>query len=179
MYILDIYIKEIGKLQVITYERKYINIVNSYNFFFSEIEEMKSCKYRVETANAGMGLYWFWHHLFILLLEETVLFTTKTVCKVQYLTIVCNHYPMLTMQSSSAYCWVAYLYWPKCHCQELEKSQSEKSHGTNISVWLIAGEKQYTFQMFFLTTPNLSVATGDYRSPNTISSVKCSTGKKS
>ena len=35
---------------------KVINIVNSCNFFLSEFEEMKSCIYRVETANAGMGL---------------------------------------------------------------------------------------------------------------------------
>ena len=71
--------------------------MNSCNFFFSEFEEMKSCIYRVETANAGMGLQWFWHHLFILLLGETVVFTTKRVCKIQFLTRVCNHYPMLTL----------------------------------------------------------------------------------
>ena len=71
--------------------------MNSCNFFFSQFEEMKSCIYRVETANAGMGLQWIWHHLFLLLLEETVQFTTKRVCKKkQFLTRVCNHYPMLT-----------------------------------------------------------------------------------
>ena len=51
-----IYIREIEKLHVITYERKYIIIVDSCDFFLSELEEMKSCIYRVETANAGMGL---------------------------------------------------------------------------------------------------------------------------
>ena len=56
MYILHIYFKEMGKLHVTSHERKYFNIGNSYNFFLSEIEEMKSCIYRVETANAGMGL---------------------------------------------------------------------------------------------------------------------------
>ena len=71
--------------------------MNSCSFFLSEIEEMKSCIYRVETANAGMGLQWVWHHLFILLLEETVLFATKRICKIHYLTRVCNHYPMLTV----------------------------------------------------------------------------------
>ena len=96
MYNLHIY-KKIRKLHVITYEWKYINIVNSCNFFLSEFEEMKSCIYRVETANAGMGLQWIWHHLFILPLEEIVLFTTKRVCKKQFLTRVCNHYPMLTL----------------------------------------------------------------------------------
>ena len=71
--------------------------MNSCNFFLLEFEEMKSFIYRVETANAWMGLYWFWHHLFILLLEETVLFTTKRVCKKQFLTKRCNHYPMFTL----------------------------------------------------------------------------------
>ena len=56
LYNLHIYIREIEKLHVINYEWKYINIVNSCNFFWSEFEEMKSCIYRVETANAGMGL---------------------------------------------------------------------------------------------------------------------------
>ena len=43
LYNLHVYIRKIAKLQVITYEWKYINIVNSYNFFLSEFEEMKSC----------------------------------------------------------------------------------------------------------------------------------------
>ena len=41
-------------------------------------EELKSCIYRVEIANAGMVVYWLWHHLLVLLLEETVPFTTQT-----------------------------------------------------------------------------------------------------
>ena len=39
--------------------------------FWSEIEEMKSCIYCVETANVGINLSKFWHHLLVLLLEET------------------------------------------------------------------------------------------------------------
>ena len=35
---------------------KYLNIVNSSNFFMSEIEKIKTFIYRVETANIGMGL---------------------------------------------------------------------------------------------------------------------------
>ena len=88
---------KIEKLHVFTYKREYINIMNSCNFLLLKFEEMKSCIYRVETANAGMGLLWFWHHLFILLLEENVLFTTKRVCKIQFLTRVCNQDPMLTL----------------------------------------------------------------------------------
>ena len=56
MYNLHIHVREIAKLHVVTYEWKYINIVKSCNFFLSEFEEMKSCIYGVETANAGMGL---------------------------------------------------------------------------------------------------------------------------
>ena len=44
------------RLHVITYKREYINNVNPCNFFLSKLDEMKSCMYRVETANAGMGL---------------------------------------------------------------------------------------------------------------------------
>ena len=40
--------------------------MNSCNFFLSEFEEVKNCIYRVEITNAGMGLQWFSHHLFIL-----------------------------------------------------------------------------------------------------------------
>ena len=55
LYILHIYIREIDILHTNTYERKHINIVISCNFFLLEFQEMKSCRYRVETANAGMG----------------------------------------------------------------------------------------------------------------------------
>ena len=71
--------------------------MNSCNLILSDFEEMNSCIRRVKTANAGMGVLWFWQHLFILLFEETALFTTKKVCKIQFLTRVCNHYPMLTL----------------------------------------------------------------------------------
>ena len=51
--------------------------------------------------------------------------------------------------ANPAYGGVAYLYLQKCHCQELEHSQREKSHGTNTWVseygWLFAGEKHYPF----------------------------------
>ena len=53
---MHIYIRETETLHVITFEWKYINIVNSCNFCLSEFEEKESCIIRVETANAGMGL---------------------------------------------------------------------------------------------------------------------------
>ena len=97
LYNLNIYIRKIKKLHVVALEWKYINIVKACKLFLSEFEELKSCIYRVQTANAGIGLQWFWHHQFILMLKETVLFTTKRIWKIQYLTRVCNHYPKLTL----------------------------------------------------------------------------------
>ena len=61
---------------------------------------MKSCNDRVEINNAGMRLWWFWHRLFILLLEQTVYFTTKRVCKIQVLTRVCNQFSMITLRTA-------------------------------------------------------------------------------
>ena len=53
---MHIYIRQSGKLHVITYEREYINIVSSCNLFLSDFEEMKSCIYRVETPKRWDGI---------------------------------------------------------------------------------------------------------------------------
>ena len=58
---------------------------------------MKSSIYRAETANAGMGLLWFWHHLVVLLLEETVLLYDQKSLQNAILTVVRYHYPNLTL----------------------------------------------------------------------------------
>ena len=94
-YNLHVYIERNEILHVVTYNRKYIKIVNSSNFFLWELEEMKSCIYCVETANNGMRLQWFWHHRLVLMLEETG--STERVCKIQLLTRGRNHYPTLTV----------------------------------------------------------------------------------
>ena len=70
--------------------------MSSSNLFWSELDKMKNCIYCVETANGGMKMWWIWYHLFILLLEENG--STKRVWKIQFVTRVCNHYPMLTLQ---------------------------------------------------------------------------------
>ena len=67
-----------------------MNIVNCSSFFLLELEELKSCKYRKETANAAMRLYWFSHHLLVLL--ETS--STKRVCNIYFVTRVWNHFSM-------------------------------------------------------------------------------------
>ena len=57
---------------------------------------MRSRISHVEAANAGMRLYWFWHRLLVLLIEKTVLLTSKRGCNVQVLTRNFNPYPMPT-----------------------------------------------------------------------------------
>ena len=57
LYNLHFYIEKTEIIHVIIYKWKYTNIVNSSNLLFlSELEEMKSSKYRVKNINPGMGL---------------------------------------------------------------------------------------------------------------------------
>ena len=56
MYNMRIYIEKNEILHVVTYKWKYINILNSSIPFLSELEEMKSCIYRIESANAVVRL---------------------------------------------------------------------------------------------------------------------------
>ena len=136
---------------------------------------MKNCKYRVESANAGMWLYWFWHHLFIFLIEETVLYTTNKVCKILFLTTVCNQFPTLTLNI------VGLRIYNGKSVKRLEHSQMEKNQSTDT--WVVEygcvfdRDKRYSSQINFTTTPNLSTATDDFRSPNTRSWVTCFRGK--
>ena len=59
---------------------------------------MKSCIYRVKTANTWVRLQWIWHHLLaVLVAEKTVVFTNKRVCKIQLVSEICNHDPMFTL----------------------------------------------------------------------------------
>ena len=88
------------KIHVITYKTEYNKILNSSNFFLTELEEMKSCKNREETVSTGMGLQLCWHLLLVKLFEETLLFTSRRVCKIHFLMKLCNHYPMLTLHNA-------------------------------------------------------------------------------
>ena len=56
LYNLHSYIEKKGQLNAVTYKWKYRDIVNSSNLLLPELEEMKSCISRVETANAAMRL---------------------------------------------------------------------------------------------------------------------------
>ena len=100
--------------------------MNSSNFFLSELEELKSCIYRVETETDGMGFSWRWHHLLVLLFQKTVLLASEraqnTICDKSLQSLSNDH---------SEYCRVAYLYWQKFHWEELERSQRKIRHGTD------------------------------------------------
>ena len=79
-------------------KREYFNNVNSCNFFLSKLEEMKSCIYCVRAANTWVRLQGCWHHLLVVLVvEKTVPITAKRVCKIQFVSEICNHDPMFTL----------------------------------------------------------------------------------
>ena len=72
--------------------------MNSCNFFSSKLEEMKSCIYRVKTANTWVRLQWSWHHLLVVLVaEKTVPFTSKRDCQIQFVSEISSHDPMFTL----------------------------------------------------------------------------------
>ena len=67
MFNRHINVAEIELKHVFTGKTKGTNIVNTNNFFLPELDEIEKCSYRVKTANAGMGLQWFWHILLVVL----------------------------------------------------------------------------------------------------------------
>ena len=72
--------------------------MNSCNFFSSKLEEMKSCIYRVKTANTWVRLQWIWHHLLVVLVaEKTLPFTSKRDCNKQFVSEISSHDPMFTL----------------------------------------------------------------------------------
>ena len=72
--------------------------MNSCNFFLLKHEEMESCIYCIKAANTWVRLKGRWHHLLVVLaVEKTVPFTSKRVCKMQFVSEICNHDPMFTL----------------------------------------------------------------------------------
>ena len=111
-----------------------------------------------------------------MLLGETVLFTTKRVCKIQFLTRVCNHYPMLTMHIDGLRIYnIKTVIVKSCNIEGKEPRYRYLSSG--IRLIICCRETLSILDVFFPTTPNLSTVTEDIRSPNTISSVTCSRRK--
>ena len=70
--------------------------MNSCNFFVSKLEEMKSCIYCIKTVFAWVRLWGRWYHLLVKVIEKTVSFTSKRVCRIQFVSEICNHDPMFT-----------------------------------------------------------------------------------
>ena len=58
---------------------------------------MKSYISGIETTNTVVRLQLCRHHLHVMLFEKMVLFTSKSVCKIRFMTELCNHYPILNL----------------------------------------------------------------------------------
>ena len=112
----------------------------------------------------------------MLVVEKTVPFTSKRVCKIQFLSEICNHDPMFTLHiaglrvdnSKSVFIESWKIVWG-----ERTKVPKFQQRDTNN---ILCQSKNVHFYTFFPTTPNLSTATDDIRSPNTKSSVTFSRG---
>ena len=177
---LHIYIREIEKLYLTTYEWKYINIVNSCNSLHVGIwtDGMLhiSCR-KPQTLGwdcSGSGIWCSY-----CCLKKLYFFTTqeslqKTTFDDESLQPLSNAHP--------AFCWVVYLQWQKYHCQELERTQRKKSHGTinwvvGITVddplerKIISTRKSLQQHKTYQLQPQTFVL------PNTMSSVTWSRGK--
>ena len=145
--------------------------MNSCNFLL-KFEEMKCCINCIKAANTWVRLRGRWHHLLVVLVvEKTVHFTSKRVCKIKFVSEICNHDPMFTLHIAGL---------------RVDNSKSIIIKSWNI-VWReqtqvpnfeqrdtidkLLQSKIIHFYTFFPTTPNLSTATDDIRSPNTMSSV--------
>ena len=75
-----------------------MNIVNSCNFLLSKLEDMKSGRFCMKAANNWVRLYGCRHHLLVVLVvEKNIPFTSKRVCKLQFMSKICNHDPILTL----------------------------------------------------------------------------------
>ena len=98
----------------------------------------------------------------VLVVEKTLPLTSKRVCKIQFMSEICNHDPMFTLEISGLRVDISKSViiksWNKVWGQRTEVPKFEQSKNIHL-------------QTFFPTTPNLSTATDDIRSPNTMSSV--------
>ena len=151
--------------------------MNPCNFFLSKLEEMKSWIYCIKAAYTWVRLQGCWHHLLVVLVvEKTVPFTSKGVCKIQFVSEFWNHDPIFTLQIAGLRVdnskiviiksWnIVWGDWSKVPKFEMKDTIDN-----------LLQSKIVHFYKFFPTTPNLSTATDDIRSPNTLSSVTFSRG---
>ena len=173
---LHFHMREIGILPIKIYQWKYLNIVNFSILFVSDFEEVKSCIYLVENANAGMGLYWFQHQLFKLLLDEIVPFITTSVYKRQHWTTIYNRYPKLNLHIAGLRIWNG----KKVIVKSWNIVRRRRTTVLILEYWDTVDcllEKDLIQFGFTPTTLNLSTATEDIHFPNTMCSLTCSRGK--
>ena len=135
---------------------------------------MKSCIYRVETGNAGMRLQGLRHHLRIPLLQENGL--TESAYKIHFVTKFCNQYPMAILHITG-------LPFYNGKIGDIKIWNIVRGKGTTVPVPELSDTVDYlldrnTFHFkFFSNNTNLSTAAEDIRSPNTMRTVTCSSGK--
>ena len=103
--------------------------------------------------------------------EKTVPFTSKGVCKIQFILELCNHDPMFTLLVAGLRVdsrkSVIIKNWNMLCGERTEVPKFEQRD----TVDNLLQRQIISFYTFFPTTPNLSIATDDIRSPNTMSSV--------
>ena len=114
--------------------------------------------------------------LVLLVVEKIVPFASKRVCKIQFMSEICNHDPMFTLHIAGLRVddskSVIIKSWNIVGGERTEVPKFEQRDTINN----LLQSKILHFYTFFPTTPNLSTATDDIRSPNTMSSVTFSRG---
>ena len=114
--------------------------------------------------------------MLVVIIEKTVPFTSKGVCKIQFLSEICNRDPIFTLHiaglrvdnSKSVIIRSWNIVWGN-------RAELPKFEQRDMIVNLLPS-KFILFYTFFPTTPNLSTTTDDICSPNTMSSVTISKG---
>ena len=143
--------------------------MNSCNFFLLKLEEMKSCINCIKAANTWVRLKGRWYHLLVVLVvETTVPLTSKRVSKIHFVSEICTPDPMFTLH-------IAGLRVDKSKSFFIKSWNIVRGKRTEVPKFDTSDNflqsKIIHFYTFFSTTPNLSTATDDIRSPNTMSSV--------
>ena len=152
--------------------------MNSCNFILSEFEELKSCIYCIKAAFTWVRLWGCWHQLLVVLVvvEKTVPFTSKRVCKIQFMSELSNHESMYTLHIAGLRVdknkSVIMKSWNIVRGERTEVPKFEQRD----TIENLLQSKSIHIYTFFPTTPNLSTATDDIGSPNTMSTLTFSRG---
>ena len=121
-----------------------------------------------------MGLQLCWNHLLVMLFGKMIFLRFKSVCKVYFMTKLCNHYPTLTLVGCV---WkIAKVWLPRVGSYSAGNEPRYRYLVAGYD-WIFLAEDYHPFQIFVPTKSNLSSANEDFRSANTMCSVTCSRGK--